>query len=194
MAIIGQIRFSFVKVWEPSAMMEGQAPKYSTQVLIEKSNAKLIGEINKMIDTAIEAGVSKGLFTKAQATGSRFKRPLRDGDKEYADDPSPSRETAKGCMFFNASAPASQPPHVLNQMAKPIMDRDQFYSGCYGYLDVNFYPYNRSGSMGIAAGLNSVMKKKDGDRLDGRPTEEMAAAAFAAYTDNGDDDDDGQLM
>lgn len=47
------------------------------------------------------------------------------------------------------------------------MDTDDFYSGCWGAAVVNFYPYNTSGNMGVAVGLNNVIKTRDDERLGG---------------------------
>ncbi len=41
------------------------------------------------------------------------------------------------------------------------------YSGCYCYVSINFYAFAVEGNKGIAAGLNNIMKIKDGDRLSG---------------------------
>lgn len=43
---------------------------------------------------------------------------------------------------------------------------ENVYSGCYGAISFNLYPYTTVGT-GIAAGLNSVLKVKDGEPLGG---------------------------
>lgn len=191
MAVYGMFRFSFVQVWEAKAMSENQAPKYSVQCLVDKKDTALIEKLKAAVQLAIKAGVSKGVFTEAQAKSKNFKNPLRNGDEYYEESPSAARETCKGNFFVNASAQADRQPAVVDNRAKPVMVRDDFYSGCYGYADINFYPFNKQGGMGIAAGLNSVMKKKDGDRLDGRLPAEQA---FADVMDDEDSEDsEGQL-
>ena len=56
------------------------------------------------------------------------------------------------------------------------LDDEDFYSGCYGAADINFFPYNNSGAMGISCGLNNVLKLEDGPKLSG--TDLSADAAF----------------
>jgi hypothetical protein len=56
------------------------------------------------------------------------------------------------------------------------MDAGEFYSGCYGRASVTLYPYDTSGSKGIACGLNNVQKLADGEKLGGATS---AAADFA---------------
>lgn len=192
MATFGMFQFSFVQLWEPKAMEEGQAPKYSVQCLVKKDDKDLIAKINAAVAAAVKTGISKGMFTEAQTKGRSFKMPFRDGDEHYNEEPKPARETARGHFFLNASAQADRQPAIVDSRAKPIMVRDDFYSGCYGYADINFYPYKKGGSIGVAAGLNSVLKKKDGERLDGRIPAEQAFADVVDADDEGDGAD-GQL-
>ena len=53
------------------------------------------------------------------------------------------------------------------------LDGEDFYSGCYGAVTLNFFPYENSGNKGVGAGLNNVIKTRDGERLaGGRSAEE----------------------
>ena len=171
------VRFSFVQVWEPKAKDANSDPKYSVQVCIPKTNTALVTAVKAAIEKAKQDGIGKGLFNKAQAENTAFRMPLRDGDQEAAEKDDGSRDYLKGCVFFNASSVADRQPGVVDRFAKPIMRQDDFYSGCYGIADINFYPY-KFGKGGVAAGLNSVMKREDGERLDGRQSAEQAFAAF----------------
>ena len=47
------------------------------------------------------------------------------------------------------------------------LDSEDIYSGCFGCASVNFFSYNTSGNTGVAAGLNNLIKTKDGDKLGG---------------------------
>ena len=44
--------------------------------------------------------------------------------------------------------------------------KDTVYSGCYAKVCFNFYPYSKA-QKGIACGLDSVLKMKDGENLGG---------------------------
>lgn len=61
--------------------------------------------------------------------------------------------------------PPLKRPGVVDKARQPITDQEEFYSGCYGYVSINFYPFNAKGNVGVAAGLNNVMKVKDGESL-----------------------------
>ena len=161
--ITGKVRFSFLNVFEPKAMNEGDQPKYSACILIPKTDTATIDKINKAIDAAKLAYKAK-LADKNGKIPSNIKTPLRDGDLEREDDPA-----FEGCYFLNASS--SYKPGVVDRNLQPILDRDEFYSGCYGRASLNFYGYNIS-SKGIAAGLNNLQKLEDGERLAGASSAE----------------------
>ena len=91
-----------------------------------------------------------------------LKLPLRDGDTERPDDP-----VYAGHYFVNANASESYPPKVFDAALNPIMDRNEFYSGCYARASLTFYAFSASGNKGIAAGLNGLQKVADGEPLGG---------------------------
>lgn len=167
--VTGKIRFSYVNVFEPRAMEEGQRPKYSTAILIDKKDKATLKKINDAIDECIEKGKSEKWKGKVPAN---LKTPLRDGDDEKPDDP-----VYEGKMFLNASA--YDKPGVVDENVEPILDRSEFYSGCYGRASINFYAYDNI-SKGVAAGLNNVQKLEDGEPLGG---------GSSAAEDFGSDDD-----
>ena len=107
------------------------------------------------------------------------KLPLRDGDVEREDD-----EVYAGHYFVNANA--NTKPGIVDKHGQPIMDSTEFYSGCYGYASISFYPFNANGNRGIACGLNNLMKTADGDPLGGRS---RAEDDFKDLIDDTEDDD-----
>lgn len=171
-------RFSYCNVHEPGTMPDGKK-KYSISILIPKTDTKGLNEINTAIQNAIKMGVDKGKFPKAAIPS--LKLPLRDGDAEA--DVGKRGQEYKGNMFFNASS--DRKPGIVDKYGKPFMDpEDEFYSGCWGHADINFYPFSAKGNKGIGAGLNHVLKKRDGERLDGR---QSVDAAFADLVEDSGD-------
>lgn len=173
-------RFTYAYVWEPKANLSG-AMKYSCGLMFPKSDTKGIEIIKHAIDEAINAAIAKGTFNKAASQSRAFKYPLRDGDQYYAEAPDDSSRAARECfrghMFLSASN--NNPIGVVDKYAKPIVDQDEFYSGCWGHADIRFYGFSKSGSVGVGVGLNNVMKKRDDDRLDGRQSAESAFSSMA---------------
>lgn len=165
-----KVRFSYANVFEPKSINGGDA-KYSCALLIDKKDKKTLDKIEAAIKAAIEEGKSKwgGKVPK------KLKMPLRDGDEERDD------EAYAGKMFLNANS--STKPGVVDEDLNPIMDQDDFYSGCYGRASINFYAFNSNGNQGIACGLNNLQKLNDGDRLSGGASAEEDFGAI-------EDDDD----
>lgn len=156
--VTGLVRFSYCYVFKPRKSEDGEGEeKYSVCVLIPKTDKQTLAAIKLAIDAAKEAGKSK-LGGKIPAN---LKIPIRDGDAERPDD-----ENYAGMFFFNASSKGK--PDVVNQQKQRVESEDEFYSGCYGRVSVNFYAFATKGNKGIAAGLNNILKVKDGERLAGK--------------------------
>ena len=161
--VTGKVRFCYVNVFEPTAMNEGDTPKYNICVLIPKSDTATIDKIKKAVEAAKEVGKAK-LADKNGRIPANLKLPLRDGDEERPDDPA-----FEDHYFINANS--MRQPSIVDRSLNPIMSRDEFYSGCYGRASINFYAFNVQ-SKGIAAGLNNLQKLEDGEMLAGGSTAE----------------------
>lgn len=161
--VTGKVRFCYVNVFEPTAMNEDDTPKYNICVLIPKSDTATIDKIKKAVEAAKEAGKAK-LADKNGRIPANLKLPLRDGDEERPDDPA-----FEDHYFINANS--QRKPSIVDKELNPIMEKEEFYSGCYGRASINFYAFNVS-SKGIAAGLNNLQKLEDGEMLAGGSTAE----------------------
>ena len=164
--VTGKVRFCFCHVFEPSAM-DGQpeeSAKYSVCVIIPKDDEKTISKIKKAVEAAKAVGKAK-IADKNGKIPSTIKLPLRDGDEERSDDPA-----FKNAYFLNATS--NRKPTIVDRNLDPIMDQDEFYSGCYGRISLNAFAFNASGNKGIAAGLQNIQKLEDGEMLAGGSTAE----------------------
>ena len=169
--VTGKVRFCYANVFEPTSMQEGGEKKYNVAVLISKKDKATIDKINKAVDNAIQAGIDK--VGKNGKPVANLKMPLRDGDEERPDD-----AAFAGCYFVNCTS--QRKPGVVDADLNPIMEKEDFYSGCYGRVSINFYAFNVSGNKGVAAGLNNLQKLEEGERL---------AGGSSAEEDFSDDDD-----
>lgn len=152
-------RLSYFHGWEPVSI-NGGAEKYSVSVLIPKSDKETIKAIEAAVDAAIEEGIAK--FGGKKPNKAAIKLPLRDGDIERDD------EAYKDHYFVNANS--TTPPQIVDKTVKPILDRSEVYSGCYGRVSLNFYAFNSNGNKGVACGLGNIQKIKDGEPLGSRTT------------------------
>lgn len=178
--ITGKVRFSYLHIWEPKAIDDSQEPKYSVSLIIPKSDKDTIKKIKEAIENAKIQGKTRKFEGKMPAN---LKTPLRDGDEERPDD-----EAYANSYFVNANCKTK--PGIVDKECNKILDQDEVYSGCYGRASISFYPYNVSGSKGIACGLSHIMKLKDGEPLGGRSTPESDFNDGFTF----DDDEDDELL
>lgn len=150
-------RLSYFHGWEPVSI-NGGAEKYGVSVLIPKTDTDTINAINTAIDAAIEEGIAK--FGGKKPNKAAIKMPLRDGDVERDD------EAYKSHYFVNANSNTA--PQIVDKAVRPILDRNEVYSGCYARVSLNFYAFNSNGNKGVACGLGNIQKIKDGEPLGSR--------------------------
>lgn len=170
--MIGKVRLSYAHLFEPKSI-DGDATKakYSVSLIVPKINKALVAKIQTGISTAYQIGMSSKWGNKKPLNA---KNPLRDGDTERAED-----ETYADCFFINASCKTRPGVNKIKGyetgsdgkrklITVPVENEEEVYSGCYAYVSVNFYPFDASGSKGVACGLNNVLKVEDGPALGGR--------------------------
>ena len=155
---VGEVRFSFVNVFAPRRNKDGTDGKYGVCILWPKTDKATTELIMGAINAAKEIAKTKGIKLNANS-----KTPIRDGDIDREDD-----ETFAGCWFLNANGKQKPGIRVLdNGQVVEALDGEDFYSGCYGAATINFFPFDSEGNKGIGAGLNNVIKTRDGERLSG---------------------------
>ena len=171
---IGELRFSYVNVFSPRRNEDGTDGKYSVQLLIPKSDA----QAKKLIDAAIEAAKQAGVSSKwngKMPPAVKLHTPLRDGDEEH-----PDEDVYAGMWFMNASSSQKPGVRVLDDgIMSEALDGDDFYSGCWGAVTVNFFPFENSGNKGVAVGLNNLIKTRDDEALAGGSSAESDFADLA---------------
>ena len=170
-------RFSFCHIWEPVSINGGE-PRYSMSAIIPKDDTETVNSVNAAVEAAYREGESKLKGRGTLPPMSAIKLPLRDGDLDRPGDPAYA-----GCWFLNANS--DKAPGIVDANAKPILDRNEVYSGCYGRVSVSFFAFNTNGNRGIACGLNNIQKLRDGESLSGRISAEQE---FAGLGDDGDED------
>lgn len=176
--MLQDVRGSFVFLKEPRISDKGENQGHSIQALIPKKS-----ELHKKILKLQEVVMKEAFGSKIKA--SMVKLPLRDGDDERDLETNPECE---GMMFMNCNN-KNRKPGIVNRRNEPadIDDLEDYcYSGAYFHLSVNLYAYEFEGKKGVAVGLNNVMLRKKGDRLDG------SVAATSEFEDFAEDDDESE--
>lgn len=178
-----EVRLSYTSVLEPKAQ-DNEKPDvltYSTAILIPKSDTATVDAIRAAIKEALADGVAKKWNGK---TPPNLKNPLRDGDlpKANGDDPD---EAYMGHWFINAKGPrgGQEAPILLGKNGLPTHEYAVIYSGVYGRVSLQFYPFDKSGNKGVACSIMSFLSGEHGDALGAPPlTAASAAADFGVTT------------
>lgn len=166
----GEVRLSYVNLFQPRAQHEGAEPKYSVTILLPKSDAATY----QRIQAAIQAAYERGVTEKWNGARPPLKHTIHDGDGVRPNG-EPFGPECKGHWVFTATS--KQKPEVVDANLNPIIDQSKVYSGVYGRVNINFFAYNQSGNRGVSAGLGPVQILRDGEPLGGRVT---AADVFGA--------------
>lgn len=168
--VTGRVRFHYVNLFEPRETFEGSTPKYGMCVIISRDDIETLENINKAIETAIQAGESLWIGRSLED----IIVPLRDRDLDRID-----RPEFEGCYFINATS--KYMPEVVGENCQAVTDPEEVYSGCYGRAALRFFPYSKGGKIGVGCCLHNVQKLADGEKL---------AVRISALEDFGQLDDD----
>lgn len=169
----GEVRISYEHLTKPYAAAPGAEEKYSCTILVPKSDTATC----QRIAAAIEAATQKGVAQKWNGVKPPVvANPVYDGDGVRPNGEAFGDE-CKGHLVFTASCKIEYKPEIVDASMNPIINPSEIYSGMYGHVNVNFYPYAFAGKKGIGCGLGPVMKTRDGQPLGGGHV--TASTAFA---------------
>lgn len=183
--VLPNCRLSFVNILKPVAQYNGQGdPKYSVTVLLPKADVAS----KQQLDAAIQAAAQHGAQTKFNGQiPPNLYVPIHDGDGTRPNG-EPFGDECKGCWVFAAKANEGYPPEVVDERGNKILSEAQVYSGMYGHVAIECYPYASPARRGIGLSLMAVKKSADGEPLGpsrppakelfkGLPTQQNAGAA-----------------
>jgi hypothetical protein len=160
--ITGEVRLSYAHLFKPYSSQPDKEPKYSTTILVPKSDIAT----KQRIDAAINAAIADG--TASKWNGVRppiISIPVHDGDGARPSDGMPFGAECRGHWVFTASS--KQQPGVVDLNIQPILSQSEVYSGIYARVSIRFFAYMTNGKKGIGVGLNNVQKLRDGEPLGG---------------------------
>lgn len=170
----GEVRFSFVHLDKAYKFDENdptEKAKYSISIIIKKTDKATLEALKANYNLAMERGVEKfGEAFKHQRTpiirpqGSNY-GILVDCDK---DDRYKDNADYQNCYIMQAKSQTPAPVYAVETGKKQLTPeeiKEYIYSGCYGKVLFNLYPYNAKKTTGIAVGLDSVLKTRDGENL-----------------------------
>ena len=173
--ITGKVRLSYVHLFEAYSSFEGQEPKFSTVILVPKTDTKTVNAIKAAQKLALENGKTSKF---GGSIPKNWKNTFRDGDEEGDLEKNPEYA---GHYFMTVSNRTR--PGIVDNNVQPILDQTEVYSGSYARVSITAFPFSASGSKGVSFGLNHVQKLADGESLGGITKAEDDFGAVAQADD-----------
>ena len=157
--VTGRVRLSYTSLFEARASRDnpGAEPKFSTTILIPKSDTKTLAAIKAAQEAAIAA--------KWPKRPAKIASTLHDGDGVKEKTGEPYGPECKGHWVMSVASKVR--PNVVDASLQPILDASMVRSGDYARVSINAYCYDTSGNRGVSFGLNNVQKLADGEPLGG---------------------------
>lgn len=177
------VRLSYTNLLEPYAQNEKDEPKFSTSILIPKSDTDTIEAIKAAVKEAVAEGKAKKWKGRIPKD---LHNPLRDGDTKEDKDGNPDLLYADH-WFLNAKGPrgGAERPILLDKDSEETDSASDIYSGVIARVSLQFYPYDTSGNQGIAAGVTAVLSTGTGEPLGNVVTADSARDKFGVKPSSG---------
>lgn len=140
----GKVILQYPHFFKPNThtQFENSQAKYDTTVIISKTDDETLYKI----DAAIKNAVNKGNFPD----NAEIKIPLKDGDVFY-----PGEVLYENSMFLYSST-AFKPKVVDHKLTEITYRIDEYQSGTYAKLSLEFVPYHFKDKYGISTRLINV--------------------------------------
>lgn len=160
-----EFRVSYPALFTPQLPMnetDEKKAKYGITMLFAPGT-----DLSALKTLARNAGIAK--WGPDQTKWPKFAHPIfRSGGEETKKDlpgygPGVVFCSAKAGCFNKKTGQKMMPPGVIGPDKKIIIDPSEVYGGCYGYAKINAFAYDNPMNKGIAFGLVSFMKSRDGE-------------------------------
>ena len=183
----GKVRLSFCHLFKPRER-KGQEPKYSTMIIIPKTDTKTINRLKEIEARVLEEDAASVLkvTTGTPVLGQRgiAASIIKDADEDGSAIDYPERE---GCLYLTVNCNTDFPPQVVDRQKKKIEDQSQVYSGVYVCVFLRGFAYKGDEKKGVSFGLGNVqIYTGEGEPLGGGRS---ADADFDVIDDEDSSDD-----
>lgn len=176
-------RASHPHLFKPSKIKENDEPRYSIEMLFDKTKVKL-ADFKRI---AMEAAVQE--WGKNQKDWPQpLSLPYRDGDKPYGKKKEVKPEH-EGMWVVRASTQAKySKPQVVGRDRQPVLTESEVYPGCYVRCAIKANAYSVGDNEGINFILDAVQFVKDGEPFGGKPRAEDVFGVVEDEDEISDDD------
>lgn len=161
-AIVGNVRLSYLAVFKPKLNDLKGAKEYSAVLLFPKVDCIEAPSAQQEIKDVV-AFIKDVVFSKwGDKPPAKLRNPMRDGDTEVGSDGEPKYP---GYMFMSVSAKEEYPPMVIDPERNPV--GSGWNSGDWGKAKLKFFAYDKNGNRGVSAGLLALQFLVHGEPLAG---------------------------
>ncbi len=154
--VTGEIRASYVNVFQPRMNDLSGKDEYSMTLLIPKSDKKTIADIKAAGAVAKDAKWGRNV-----PKGVQF--PVHDGDGEKPNGGDYGEECADHWVL---NVRSNYKPGVVDANVQPVIDQSELQSGDYCRVSLNAFAYDNK-RKGVGFGLNNIQVLRRGDPLGG---------------------------
>lgn len=171
---IPEATLSFPNLLEPRSF-NGSDPKYGATFIFEEGT-----DLSELEAAVVEVAKREWKGKKPK----NYRSPFRDGaEKAHLDG------YEAGMTFISASS--KRRPGIVGPDARTrIEDPEQLYPGCIVMAEVVAYAYDVAGNQGVAFGLNSVQKRREGPPLGSHSRAEDVYDAVENWDESESDSDE----
>ena len=173
-----EVRFNYCYLMKPKQDNFGNQPKYSTTIMIPKTDTVTLNRIQTAIRNAKEEAKVSKWNGQIPPILQNSTLPLKDGDTYTDRMGNLLPEIYRGHWVLNASTGLDYPPKVVDVNLNPVIDHSAIYNGVWGRIALNFAGFNSNGNMGVSAYISTNVQKT-------RDDEPFGATAPAAEVDFG---------
>jgi len=147
--MIKNARLSFPEIWTPKAFVEGQAPKFSCNLLLDKENDKAqIASFKKAIREA-------ALNAFSQQIPAGLATCLGDGNSK-------SYDGYENAMFISCASRLR--PQIIDRDRTPLVEEDgRPYAGCYVNAAISLWVMDNKYGKRVACNLNALQFSREGE-------------------------------
>lgn len=183
-----KFRVSFPNVFEAKKINNEGKAKYSLTMLFNLAEIMKNPDEKKKWEAMLAAVKQIATENWPKGIPEKMQNPFRKGEEKEQ-----YQGYGPGVIFVVASTLTR--PGVVDEKVVPIVDREQFYAGCYARAMVNPYAWTFMGKNGVSFGLQNVQKIADGDPFGGRSNaEDDFEAVEGGVTDAGSVDNASALF
>ena len=185
-----EARGSFVHLLERETKMDGSAGSYSMLMLFPKSSSDWRQDLPWLWDNVKECLMAQypgGTNMPPVFAQGGAGKPFPVGDGDVPNSRGNVQEAHKGHWVLRVGSGNFNPEvNLMDGVTKTLgqMTQSTCYSGCFFQVIGNSYFYDVGGNLGVAFGMNNVLKTRDGESLGGSGGGGNAADAFGVVAES----------